>query len=56
MATLSLFRLKPTVLHYPLYGLAELWGGSPKLGDHYSTHQSNCFVRYLGGSRSNPKT
>ena len=24
--------------------------------DHYSTHQGNYFVRYLGGSRSDPKT
>jgi hypothetical protein len=25
------------------------------VGDHYSTHQGNYFVRYLGGSRSDPK-
>ena len=31
------------------------WWLTPKLGDHYSTHPGNYFVRYLGGSRSDPK-
>ena len=34
----------------------KLWVVGTQTRDHYSTHQGNYFVRYLGGSRSDPKT